>query len=90
MGKIKKINDTLKRFTIDNIIAGIIGLILYVGSAYLMYINKGSSFNWALFIAFFAGFALFMYNLIVIIGLKNIGYHIRRDIDELSKNKSEK
>ena len=82
-----KLKEKLKILTIDNIITLIIGFIMYCGSALALNYNFISSFKTGWFILFFLGFILFMYNLIILIGIKNIGYNIKRDLKDLSDGK---
>lgn len=77
----------LKKIIVDNLLAMIVSFAMYVGGDYLMATNVMPNLKGLWFFMFFIGFAIFMYNLTVIIKVDHLGYHIKRDIKDLSDGK---
>lgn len=80
----KKID--LKKMIVDNLIMMFISFAVYIGTAYIMFEKILVNFKPLWFALFFVSFGVFMYNLIVIIKVDNIGYHVKRDLKDLSND----
>lgn len=77
----------LKMLTIDNVIAMILSFAAYIGGALALSEQFIPQLRVLWFILFFAGFIVFMYNVVALMDLKHLGYHIQRDIKDLSDGK---
>jgi hypothetical protein len=79
--------EKLKKLIIDNIIAMIISFPIMIGSVYLLSEKILPNLKTVWFLVFFISFAVFMYNLIVIVGVDNLGKRVHHDIEDLSDGK---
>ena len=79
--------EKLKKIIIDNIIVMIISFAAYAGSAYALSENFMPNLRGLWFILFFVGFIVFMYNVVVLMKVDNLGKRFHRDIKDLADGK---
>ena len=81
----KNFKEKLKQIILDNIIAMIISFIFFLGSGYMMVNNIFITFKPFIFFIFFISFAIFMYNIIVLIKIDNLGKRMSNEWKNLRK-----
>lgn len=77
----------LKQIIVDNLLAMVISFIAFVGGGYALAYKFMPELRVLWFFVFFIGFAVFMYNVTVIIKVDNLKKHIIRDLKDLSDGK---
>lgn len=80
-----KIRKTLKRFVIDNLLAAIISLTLMISMAFFLAYNILEGLKSLWFGLLFIGFAVFMYNICIMLNMGDFSKHLKRDMKELMK-----
>lgn len=79
----KKLSEKLKKIIIDNVFALVVSGISYFGFGYLMCSGILSNLQPLWFTLFFISFGVFMYNLIVLVKVDNLGRRMTREWNEL-------
>lgn len=81
----KNFKEKLKQIILDNVITMIISFIFFLGSGYMMANNILLAFKPFLFFIFFISFAIFMYNVVVLIKVDNLGKRMSNEWKNLRK-----